>query len=84
MFENPTVILKALRNSCVKIASFSSELIFTFLYAGRSIQNREIEIHLMYSHFFCKLRPSSKLTNKNLTELRLEIQKKKIWVNIQN
>jgi hypothetical protein len=39
MFENPTVNLNALCNSCAKIACCSSELIFTFLYAGSSIQN---------------------------------------------
>ena len=39
MLENPTVNLVALCNSCAKIACFSSELIFTFLYAGISIQN---------------------------------------------
>ena len=31
MFENPTVTLSALRNSCAKITCFSSELIFKFL-----------------------------------------------------
>jgi hypothetical protein len=39
MFENPTINLNALRNSCAKIACFSSELIFTLLYADGSIQN---------------------------------------------
>jgi hypothetical protein len=38
-FENLTVNLNALCNSCAKIASCSSELIFTFLYAGSRIQN---------------------------------------------
>jgi len=84
MFANPTVIPKALRKSCVKIASFSSELIFMFLYAGRSIQNREIAIRLMYLPLFCKLRPSSKLTIKNLEDLSLEIQNKTISITIKN
>ena len=35
----PAVILKAFCNSCVKIANFSSEMIFRFLYALSSIQN---------------------------------------------
>ena len=39
MFENPTVNLNALRNSCATIACCSSELIFTFVYASSSIQN---------------------------------------------
>jgi hypothetical protein len=38
MFENPTVNLVALCSWRVKIACCSSELIFTFLYAGSSIQ----------------------------------------------
>ena len=37
--QNPNDILNALRNSCAKIAFWSSELIFTFLYAGSNIQN---------------------------------------------
>jgi len=74
MFPNPTVTLKDIRKSCVKIASVSSELIFTFLYAGSGIQNSEIAMRLMYSSFFCKFRLSSKPTNQNLAELGLEIQ----------
>jgi hypothetical protein len=73
MFENPTVTFKVLRNSCVKIASVSSEPIFTFLYAGSSTQTRETAIRLVHSPFFFKLRPSSKPTNKNLAELGLAI-----------
>jgi hypothetical protein len=38
-FENSTVNLNALCNSCAKMACCSSELIFAFLYAGSSIQN---------------------------------------------
>ena len=34
----------------------------------------ERAICLLYPPFFCKIRPSSKSTNKNLTELGLEIQ----------
>ena len=39
MFENLTVNLKAFCNPCVKIECCSSDLIYTFLYAGSSIQN---------------------------------------------
>jgi hypothetical protein len=39
IFANPTVSLRALCNSCVKIACCSSELILAFVYAGISIQN---------------------------------------------
>ena len=35
----PNLNLNALRNSCTKFACCSSELIFTFLCAGSSIQN---------------------------------------------
>ena len=39
MFENPTVNFDALCNWCAKIASCSSQLIFTFLYVGSINQN---------------------------------------------
>jgi hypothetical protein len=39
MFENPAVNLNALCNVCANIMCFSSELIFMFVYEGRSIQN---------------------------------------------
>jgi hypothetical protein len=39
MFETPIVNLNTFCDSCVKIACFSSELIFPFLYAGSSMQN---------------------------------------------
>jgi hypothetical protein len=38
-FENPTVNLSALCNSCPTMACCSSELIFTLFYAGSSIDN---------------------------------------------
>jgi hypothetical protein len=38
MFENPTLNLSAIRNSCVKITCYLSNLIFTFIYSGSSIQ----------------------------------------------
>ena len=37
MFESPTVNLEAFFNSCAKIGCCSSELFFTFLYAGSNI-----------------------------------------------
>ena len=64
MFENPTVNLSALRCSCVKLAFWSSQLIFAYVHAGSSTQNA----------VFCKLRPSSKPTNKNQTEFGLAMQ----------
>jgi len=39
MFGNLTVNLSALCNWCAKIACCSSELVFTFLYAGSNKQN---------------------------------------------
>ena len=51
----------------------SSELMFTFLYAGRRIQSAKEQfvscIHLPFANL-----SSSISTNKNLTELGLEIQ----------
>jgi hypothetical protein len=52
MFENSTVNLNALCNSCAKIACCSSELIFTLLYVKSSIQNASEQfvscIHLSF------------------------------------
>jgi hypothetical protein len=74
MFENSTVNLIALRNSCAKIACCSSELILTFLYAGSSIQNASEQfvscVHLSVVNFALP----SNVTNKNVMELGLEIQ----------
>ena len=63
-FQNPTVNLSALCNSCVKIACFSSQLIFTFLYAASSrIQNAsERAIRLVQPPLLRKFRPSSNPT----------------------
>ena len=74
MFENPTVNLNSLRNSCAKIVFCLSELIFRFLYAGSSIQKASKKYLAFIPPFFCKLRLSSNPTNKNLTELDTEIQ----------
>ena len=51
----------------------SSELIFTFLYAGRRIQSAS-EQFVSCIHLFFANSSSSNPTNKNLTELGLEIQ----------
>jgi len=71
MFENPTVNLSALCNSSTKIAWCSSDLIFTFLYAGSSIRNASewsrVSTLLSQTSIFIP-------TNKNLTELGLEIE----------
>jgi hypothetical protein len=60
MFENPTVSFNALCNSCAKIACCSSDLIFTFLYAGSSIQNASELfvscIHLPFVNFAHEVR----------------------------
>jgi len=67
MFENPTVNFSALRNSCVKIACCSSQLIFTFLSAGSSIQDVSEQfvwcIHLSFVN-----RCSFNRTNKSLNQ----------------
>ena len=55
LFENPKVNLSALCSSCTNIACCPSELIFTFLYAGSSIQNASVQfllcIHLYFVNF---------------------------------
>jgi ketopantoate hydroxymethyltransferase len=55
MFENSTVNLSELCNSCAKIARCSSELNCTFLYVGNSIQNASEQfvscIHVSLENF---------------------------------
>jgi hypothetical protein len=52
-----------------------SELIFTFIFMGSSVQNAsERAIRLVYPPLFCKIRSSSNPTNMNLTDLGLEVQ----------
>jgi hypothetical protein len=60
MLQNPSVNLNALRNSCVKIACCSSELIFTFLYP-----KCERAIRLVYPPLFRKLRSLSNEQKSN-------------------
>jgi hypothetical protein len=81
MLGNRTVNMNALCVSSEKIACYISESILTFLYAGSSIQNASGQffscIHFSFLNFAL-----SKLTDKILTELDLEIQF--ISVTIQN
>jgi hypothetical protein len=55
MLENPTVKLNTLYNSCAKLAFCSPESIFTFLYAGCSVQNASKQfvscIHVSFVNF---------------------------------
>jgi hypothetical protein len=68
-FETPTVNLSALCKSCAKIACCSSELIFTFLYAGSSIQNASEQfvscIHLSFVNFALHPNPQKKKKKSN-------------------
>jgi hypothetical protein len=65
MFENLTVNVNALCNSCAKIACCLSELIFTFLYAGSSIQNASEQvvscIQVSFVHFALHPTPATKI-----------------------
>jgi hypothetical protein len=84
--ENSTVSLNAFCNACAKIAWCTSDSTPTFPYAGSSNQNAS-ERFVLCSHSpdVWKLRCPSNPTNKNLTQLGLEIQKAlsrfqfKIW-----
>jgi hypothetical protein len=83
MFENPTVNFNAFCSSCAKIACCSSELIFTFLYAGSSIQNVSeiflLLIHLSFENFALSPNP----TNTNRTSPfhpTPETQTERSWV----
>jgi hypothetical protein len=73
MFENSTVNLSALRKSYAKIACCSSDLIFTYLYAGSSIQNASQQfvwyIHLSFVNFALH-----QPIIKHLTQFNLQIQ----------
>ena len=74
MFENSTVIINALFNSCEDMACCSSECVLTFLYAGDNIQyvNEQFVscIHFFSVHFTLHQTP---LKKKKLTGLSLEI-----------
>ena len=69
MFQNLTVNLNALCNSCVKIACSWSKLIFTDIYVGSSFQNASDLfvscIHLCFANFILHPTPQTKdLTHK--------------------
>jgi hypothetical protein len=67
MFENPTVILNALCNSCANIAYCLSELIFRVSLCCQQHPKFKLDICLLYPHLFCIFYPSSNPTNKNVT-----------------
>jgi hypothetical protein len=64
MFENPIVNLSALRDWCAMTACCSSELVFTFVYAGSSIQNASEQfvssINLPFASFTVHPTPQTK------------------------
>ena len=68
IFANPTVSFNALRSSCAKMTFCSSELIFTFLYAGNSIQNaNELFVscvHLSFLKYAVRPTPQTKVSQK--------------------
>jgi hypothetical protein len=64
MFENLTVKLSSLCNSCAKIACSSSELVFTFRYAGSTIHNASEQFVRCTRLSFYTLRCSSNPTPK--------------------
>ena len=70
MFENFTISLNALCNSWAKTRCSSSDVVFTFVYAGSDIQNACEKFHFS----FCKFHSLSKPTNKHLTDLVLDIK----------
>ena len=82
-FQNPTVNLNALCNSCAKIAYCSSELICTFLYAGSSIENASEQfvprVHLSFVNVALHPTPQTKSNG-----VRPEDSKSSISVTIQN
>jgi hypothetical protein len=55
--KNPTVRLDAICNSCAKIACCASDLIFTFLHAGKSLEiggsNSSCVSNLLWPTFLC-------------------------------
>jgi len=73
MFENSTVNITALCNSCEDMACCSSERVLTFPYAGDNIQYVNEQFVSCIQFFFCTLHSSSNPINKNLTGLSLEI-----------
>ena len=74
MFENPTVNLSALCKSCAKIACSSSELVFTFLYAGSSIRQARQQFVSCVSFSSVNFALQTHKKKKNLKGSGLEIQ----------
>ena len=72
MFENSTVNIDALCNSCENMACCSSECVLTFLYAGDNIQYVNYQF-VRVSTFFRTLHSLSNPINKKLKGLSLEI-----------
>jgi len=72
-FQNSTVNINALCNSCEDMACCSSECVFKFLYADDNIQFVNAQFVSCIHFFFCTLHSSSNPINKNLTRLSLEI-----------
>ena len=72
MFENSTVNINALCNSCEDMACCSSECVLTLLYACDNIQYVNEQL-VSCIHFFFLIHSSSNSINKNLTELSQEI-----------
>jgi hypothetical protein len=79
MFENATVNLNALFNSCAKIACCSSQLIFTFLYADSSVQHAKDQFVSCIHISFVK-QPNKPKCN----EVRSGDSNRSISVTIQN
>jgi len=74
-FENPIVNLTVLCQLCAKIVCFFFVWVDVYIYlCGEENVTYKRAIHLVRPHFFRKLRHSSKPTNKNLTQIGLEIQ----------
>ena len=73
MFENSTVNINALCNSCEDMTCCSSERVLTFLYAGDNTQYVNEQFISCIHFFFCTIYSSSNLVNKYLTGLSLEI-----------
>ena len=67
MFENSTVNISALCNSCEDMACCSSECVWTFLCAGDNIQYvNEQFVSCILFFFFCTLHSSSNPINKKI------------------
>ena len=76
MFDNPTVSLIALGNSCANISCCSSELIFKFRYAASSIQNSCEQlvscIHLSFVNFALDPTPQTEVYVSRFKQLYLD------------